>query len=148
MKLRWSTLGGQLGIGFCVAGLVLIFLGWNGAASYDRAESQIPYIISGGIAGVALVMIGAAVLVVQAHRANRAAMEADIAELREAVDRLARGATPKVAGGAGDVGVVAGPQAYHRPDCKLVEGQSGAVPTTVTTAHERGLAPCRICRPE
>ncbi len=150
MNIRWGKLGGLLGIGYCLAGIVLIFLGWNGAASYDRVESQMPYLISGGLAGIALVILGAGLLVVQSQRAGRAAVEAEIAELREAVDRLAKAgsAVPKVAGGAGDLGVVAGPSSYHRPDCRLVQGQAGLAAMTRADATDRGLAPCRICAPE
>ena len=42
MKMRWDKLGGQLGILYCLAGFVLIFLGWNGAASYDRSLGADP----------------------------------------------------------------------------------------------------------
>ena len=52
MNKRWSKLGGLLGIAYCIAGFFLIFLGWNGAASNDREPAQIPYVISGGIAGL------------------------------------------------------------------------------------------------
>ncbi len=153
MKLRWGKLGGQLGIGYCLAGVALILLGWNGAASYDRVESQMPYLISGGLAGLALVIIGAALLIVQAQRANRAALESSVAHLREAIDRLIEtstgGATAAVSGGAAAAGegVVAGPSAYHRPDCTLIEGQSGLMPMMLTTARDSGLTPCRICAP-
>jgi hypothetical protein len=150
MKIRWSKLGGQLGIGYCVAGVALIFLGWNGAASYDRVESQMPYLISGGLAGVALVIIGAGLLVVQAQRANRAETAAELADLREVIERLAGdggAAAPRVSGGAGDLAVIAGPNAYHRGDCRLVEGQSGATTMFRSDAQERGLSPCRICEP-
>jgi hypothetical protein len=150
MKIRWGKLGGQLGIGYILVGLALIFLGWNGAASYDRVESQMPYLISGGLGGIALVILGAGLLVVQTQRAGRAALEAEIDDLREAVDRLAKGsaAVPKVAGGAGDLGVVAGPSSYHRPDCRLVHGQAGLTPITRADAVARELTPCRICTPE
>ena len=150
MKIRWEKLGGQLGIGYCLAGVALIFLGWNGAASYDRVESQMPYLISGGLAGVALVIIGAGLLIVQAQRANRAATSAEIADLREAVERLATGGgapAPKVSGGSGDVAVIAGPNAYHAADCRLVEGQAGVATMFRSEAKQRGLNPCRICQP-
>jgi hypothetical protein len=151
MKIRWSRLGGQLGIGYCLAGVALIFLGWNGAASYDRVESQMPYLISGGLAGVALVIIGAGLLVVQAQRVNRAETAAEIAELREVIERLAGegpgAVAPKVSGGAGDLAVIAGPNSYHRGDCRVVEGQSGATTMFRSDAQQRGLAPCRICDP-
>ena len=58
MRNQWAKLGGLLGIVYCIAGFVLIFLGWNGAASNDRVEAQIPYVVSGGIAGLALVVSG------------------------------------------------------------------------------------------
>jgi hypothetical protein len=150
MKIKWGKLGGMLGIGYCLAGIVLIFLGWNGAASYDRVESQMPYLISGGLAGVALVILGAGLIVVQSQRAGRASVEAELAELREAVERLARAgaAAPQVSGGAGDMGVIGGASSYHRPDCRLLEGQTGVTPMTRADAVERGLTRCRICSPE
>jgi hypothetical protein len=150
MKIKWGKLGGMLGIGYCLAGIVLIFLGWNGAASYDRVESQMPYLISGGLAGIALVILGAGLLVVQSQRAGRASVEAEIAELREAVERLAKAgsAAPRVSGGAGDLGVIGGPSSYHRPDCRLLEGQTGVTPMTRADAVGRGLTACRICAPE
>jgi len=153
MKLRWGKLGGQLGIGYCLAGVALILLGWNGAASYDRVESQMPYLISGGLAGLALVIIGAALLIVQAQRANRAALESSVSDLRDAIDRLIEistsATTPAVSGGAAAVGegVVAGPSSYHRPDCHLIEDQSGLMPMMLSTAQDSGLTPCRICSP-
>ena len=55
MKQFWNDLGGKLGIGLCGLGLLLVFMGWNGAASVDRVPSQFPYLISGGCAGLCLV---------------------------------------------------------------------------------------------
>jgi hypothetical protein len=158
MKIRWGNLGGQLGIGYCLAGLALIFLGWNGAATYDRVQAQMPYLVSGGLGGLALVVVGAALLVVQSNRADRAALQASLAELRDALERLAGpGASDPAlssvaASGAASAegespGVVAGPSAYHRPDCRLVEGQSGLTAMTLVVARSRGLDPCRICAP-
>ena len=44
---------------FCVvAGFVLMFLGWYGAAHTARQIEQIPYLISGGFVGLGLVFIG------------------------------------------------------------------------------------------
>jgi hypothetical protein len=44
MKLRWNTLGGKLGLFFCVAGFALMWAGWNGAASYNDIRKQFPYL--------------------------------------------------------------------------------------------------------
>lgn len=92
-KLIWSRLGGQLGVGLCAVGFLLVFLGWNGAASVDRIPSQFPYLISGGVAGLCFVVLGVGMLVVQNQRADRAALQATLRELQESLERagLARG---------------------------------------------------------
>ena len=150
MKLRWDKLGGLLGILYCLVGALLIFLGWNGAASYDRVSAQIPYVVSGGIAGLALVVLGSALLVAQSHRGDRAALQATLEDLREALGRVAAAEeVVAVAHGAGvESGVVlAGPNSYHRPDCRLVEGQTGLTPMAAAAARAQDLEPCRICAP-
>lgn len=151
MKLRWDRLGGGLGIVYCIAGLVLIFLGWNGAASYDRVAAQMPYVVSGGLAGLALCVIGAGVIVASVARAERAKLQASIEDLREALERTAEAAVVTsarpAAGVPSDKEVLAGPSSYHRADCRLVEDQSGLTPMTAAAARERGLEPCRICNP-
>src|SRR5205823_6369878 len=121
MKLRWNTVGGKLGLVFCVAGLALIWGGWNGAATYNDIRKQFPYLISGGIAGLALVVIGVGLMVIQSQRADRVQLEANLVELRAILERMS-GAP--AANGSAEAGlVVAGPNAYHRPDCKLVAGR-------------------------
>lgn len=82
MKIGWGKLGGQLAIGYCLAGLLLVFLGWNGAASYDNVSAQIPYLVSGGLGGLALVVIGAGLMVAQSNRTDRAALQSTLDELR------------------------------------------------------------------
>jgi hypothetical protein len=147
----WGKLGGLLGITYCLVGFVLIFLGWNGAASYDRVSAQIPYVVSGGVGGLALVMLGTGLIIVQSHRADRGALEATMLDLRDVLDRLAAGRTEDAVAASGTAGsggeVLAGPSSYHRADCRLVQGQSGLAPMSVDAARERGLEPCRICTP-
>ena len=167
MKFRWNRMGGQLGIGLALVGFVLIFLGWNGAASHDRVPAQFPYLISGGIVGLALVVIGAAAIVVQAARADRAGLQRSVDELRAAVERLAgsvavgsngsssalpsaapAAAAAATAGGKAAVAdglVVAGDTSYHRPDCRLVEGRGSLPAMTVEAAEAAGLTACRSC---
>ena len=146
MKLRWNTLGGKLGLLFCIAGLAVIWAGWNGAGSYNDIRKQFPYLISGGIAGLALVVIGAALLIIQSQRADRVQLEANLRELRQILDRMT--GLPASNGAAeGDATlVVAGPGAYHRPACKLVAGRD-LRKVTVEQAEAANLEPCRTCAP-
>ena len=90
MRNQWVKLGGLLGIAYCIAGFVLIFLGWNGTASKDDVPAQIPYIVSGGIAGLGLVVVGAALIVAHSLRTDRVELRAAIEDLRAAVEREPR----------------------------------------------------------
>ena len=146
MKLRLNTLGGKLGLMFCVAGLAVIWAGWNGAASYNDIRKQFPYLVSGGIGGLALVVIGAALLVIQSQRADRAQLEANLTELRKVLERMT--GLPASNGAEAESGdlVVAGPNTYHSPTCKLVAGRS--LPNmTAEQAEAAGLEACRTCAP-
>jgi hypothetical protein len=146
-------LGGRLGILFCLVGFFLVFLGWNGAATYARVPEQFPYLISGGIAGLGFIIVGATLMATQSLRADRVELRAELEELRIAMDRIgaASGASP--AGIAATIApttgtVLAGSASFHRPDCRLIEGQAGLEPMTVDEARARGRAPCRVCSPE
>jgi hypothetical protein len=146
MKLRLNTLGGKLGLLFCVAGLGVIWAGWNGAASYNDIRKQFPYLISGGLAGLALVVIGVGLMVIQSQRADRVQLEANLNELRQIVDRMTGLPASNGAAEAETNLVVAGPGAYHRPTCKLVAGRD-LRKMTVQQAETADLQPCRTCAP-
>jgi hypothetical protein len=146
MNFRWNKLGGQLGILFCLAGLILVWAGWNGAASYDRIQTQFPYLISGGISGLSLVVIGVGLFIVQSQRQDRVQLEANLVELRRLLEAQTGIQTTTDAGHDADL-VVAGPNAYHLPDCKLIEGRQGLKRVTAAAARGAGLQPCRTCNP-
>lgn len=150
MRRTWDRLGGQLGILYCLAGFLLVFLGWNGAASYDDTPAQFPYLLSGGIAGLALVVVGSALLVVHRTRADQAALRQAIDELRAAVQGIGAGGAWATSGGAAagdEPTVVAGATSYHRPSCRLVEGQADATLVRRDEAVAAGKTPCRVCSP-
>ncbi len=147
MKRNLSQLGGQLGVGLCVVGLLLVFLGWNGAASRNNVPAQFPYLLSGGIAGLCLVVVGVGMLVVQNQRADRAALQASIDRLREAIERTGGAAVAGNGHAAPEGLVLAGRSSYHRPDCRLAASRDEAEAVTVEEALERGLSPCRVCDP-
>jgi hypothetical protein len=57
--LRWVLLPGAI---IVTLGFVLMILGWIGAARTFREIEQIPYLISGGLIGLGLVIVGALLL--------------------------------------------------------------------------------------
>ncbi|MCU1461525.1 MAG: hypothetical protein JWO37_1600 [Acidimicrobiales bacterium] len=156
VRRTWSQLGGQLGLGCIGVGIVLIGLGWNGAAGVDFTQGQIPYLLSGGALGLGLIITGATLIIVQNGRRDRVLLEGQLRELNQAVGRLANalgsgvlaaGNGHATAGTAGEPHVVLGASSYHRPDCRLAEGKDLPV-APVAVAEAEGLTPCRICRPD
>lgn len=143
-----GRLGGQLGVVLCLVGFLLIFFGWNGAASNNFVPAQFPYLLSGGIAGLAIVVIGAAMIVVQNQRADRARLEAVLEKLAAAAERQSTASGAHAAGGFGTGGyVVAGAASYHQLDCSLPEAREEAHLVPLEDVIDSGLSPCRVCRP-
>lgn len=144
MHNNFGRLGGQLGVLLCVIGFIAIFVGWNGSASHNVIMAQFPYLISGGIAGLAIVVVGAAMLIVQSAREDRARLEATLERVIAAVQHNANGGSAPVAS-AGMV--LAGAASYHRMDCTLPAGREEAHLVPIEEALSGGLAPCRVCQP-
>jgi hypothetical protein len=154
MQNNLGRLGGQLGVLLCLIGFLTIFFGWNGAASSNYVPAQFPYLVSGGIAGLAVVVVGAAMLIVQNQRADRARVEAALERIAAAVERQgAAGVGPGPVAGTGPAPgglggyVVAGTTSYHLLDCQLPEARSEAQLVPLEDVRASGLEPCRVCRP-
>ena len=154
MKRSYAKLGGQLGLGCVALGLIFIGLGWNGAAGVDFASGQIPYLLSGGALGLALVVVGVGLIVVQNSRRDRSLLEAQLRELNTSISRLtaalggggALNGERQVAAGRPRDAVVLGRSSFHRPECRLVQGKD-LPEAAADAAMAQGLSPCRICRP-
>lgn len=143
----FDRFGSRLGVVLCVAGFVLIFLGWNGAASFDNVAAQLPYLLSGGASGLGLIVLGAALIVVDSRREDQVRLEDELAALRRALDRLAPPEPELVDTGTGPK-VRVGQTSYHRPGCPLLAGREEDLPElSLETATARGLQPCRQCDP-
>lgn len=87
-------------------GLSAILLGWFGAARSTLIEEQIPYLISGGMLGLALAVIGALLVFTHWHtvsireaREHEAARRRDHAELVEVLRTLTPPAPQEKANG-------------------------------------------------
>ena len=151
MLRNLPKLGGQLGAACVVIGIVIIGLAWNGAASVDFVQGQVPYLLSGGALGLAFCVLGASLIIVQSNRRDRSVLEAQLRELNTAIARLANAVGSSAAATNGNPGanpdrVVIGSSSYHRPDCPLV-ADKGLPSTTLEAARAEGLTPCRVCQP-
>lgn len=58
--VRWMLIPGSI---LVFLGFVVMTLGWVGAARTPREIEQVPYLISGGLIGLALVLLGGLLLV-------------------------------------------------------------------------------------
>lgn len=68
-----------------VAGFLLIALAWNGAASEFLVDKQIPFVVSGGLTGIGMIIAGCALAVVQEVRRSAAEVASHVDRLTAAV---------------------------------------------------------------
>jgi len=144
-------------------GIVVILLGWYGAAHTSYDFEQVPYLISGGLLGMALTIVGGFLYfgywiarLVQEGRRERTEVVELLARLDNRLAILEGVATGSLPGedrtpatGAvtnGSLRLVATPTGslVHRPDCSLVAGRAGL---RSVDPSEPGLKPCKVCEP-
>src|SRR3954452_15143118 len=156
-QLRTRAAGGRLDSWMLIIGgvlmplgVLLIILGWVGASRTPLPFEQTPYLISGGILGLALVISGGFVyfaywqtLRVRESREQTNEITAALARL-EAL--LAGGVATSGAPAPVTTGYVATPNGsiFHRPDCTVVAGRTDL---TAVNPNRTKLEPCRICEP-
>jgi hypothetical protein len=77
-----------LGIGVSAIGFVLIAVAWGQVAGERLVARQLPYLVSGAVTGLALVMVGMTVISVAARRRDAALREQQTALLADALREL------------------------------------------------------------
>jgi hypothetical protein len=154
-RLRPGAFGGGLGLVVVAVGLLVIGIGWNGAAGaggeingIPTLSAQLPWLLSGGLLGLALVVFGAALVIVHNARVDRARLESKLDELVDAVGRTGSGSSPVITPSSAAGIYAAGGASYHRPDCRLVTGRGDVEYVTGAEVATRELKACRVCRPE
>jgi S1-C subfamily serine protease len=146
-----SRLGGRLGLAVVALGLLVIGIGWDGAAGSGGeidhvpvVQAQLPWLLSGGFLGLGIVVLGAALIIANAQREGQRRLRDSLEAMTDAVERLgATGVLPDDLGGL----VVAGSESYHTTTCRLVQDRSDTRLLTLEQVAAEGLTPCRICRP-
>ncbi len=143
----WSKSSLYLSVALIAVGFLLIYFAWNGAAEKDFIQGQFPYLLSGGLTGMGLILCGLTLVTTQSFRR-------DILTLQDRIEELLQQQAP--AGGtaplltavpdADDHFVTAG-RTYHLPSCRTISGRSGLELVSAEDAVSRELTPCRVCRP-
>jgi hypothetical protein len=158
LRNSWQVVAGAL---LLPIGIAVIVLGWQGAAHGRVDQQQIPYLISGGILGLAFVTIGG--FFFWAHWLYRMYDQAELhhlermrvqgeqhAELLRALGGrvVDSGVSPAVSSGAATAAsfvATASGTNFHTADCPIVSGRAGL--RRLTTAQAKSMKPCRICDP-
>ena len=157
------TRGGNRGLEFYLfiagavlvpLGLLTIVLGWYGASHSGFLFEQVPYLISGGLLGVGLVIVGAfsyfAYWLTKIFHQQREQATAMV----DAIDRLEKrladlplgertGRTNGHTRSGGFVATASGTM-FHRPDCTVVASRPNL---RNVGADAPGMEPCRLCDP-
>ena len=130
-------------------GLVVIVLGWYGAANTPYQYDQLSYLVSGGLLGLGLTFAGG-FLYFGAWLARIAADNRESAKrladtLLVLADVTSRAAATSDAVDVSGLPVTAGAGAtMHRRDCALIAHRDDLSPVGEDNGH---LTSCRVCRP-
>lgn len=167
----WACVRPILGYVFAGAGFVLLLIAYFGVSREVLVAKQLPYLVSGGLFGLAFVTFGSRLLLIEDLRRDSARLdrlERMVEDLASALltrpDSPVQPRTWSQPGGApaasvappnghgaarlpeDGVLVLRGGATFHREDCSVVAGKDGdALPAV--TARERGLRACRLCQP-
>ena len=145
------------GVGLAVLGVITVYLGYNGAATNTSVVQQFPYLLSGGVIGLSLVVAGGCIGLSSVLLASRVSLHSEIAELRSSVEALGESIAHSSIGqhnGSANggsfgslVAVSRGGSSFHRSECRLVAARVDTRPMPREDAEGRGLLACRICKP-
>lgn len=129
-------------------GVLLIVLGWAGASRTPFGFEQTPYLISGGILGLGLVVAGGFVYfgywqTVRIRESRQQSLDLNAALARLETLMSSVGSVDGTVTGAAYVATPSG-SIFHRPDCTIVAGRSDLVRVDPATTK---LDACRICTP-
>jgi hypothetical protein len=164
IRNTWQVVAGAI---LVPVGFAIIVLGWYGAAHGRVDQQQIPYLISGGILGLAAVILGGFFfwahwlyrIYDQAELHHQAALREQAEFNRALVSALAqRGFEPSVAPKATAATrstaseaaeFVATPTGtnFHSLSCPIVANKTDQL-RQLTRAEAKSMKPCRICEPK
>ncbi|MCU1448933.1 MAG: hypothetical protein JWP02_1103 [Acidimicrobiales bacterium] len=147
---RWLAVAGGV---LMPLGVVLVLAGWYGASHTTRLFEEIPYLISGGMLGIVLSAIGAALYfgywLTRLVAGDRQIVEvlARIEARLDASESNGSGGSTAAAGavGAAFVATRTGTM-FHRPQCPVVADRPDKELRRITLPAS-GMSPCKLCAP-
>lgn len=142
---------------FIALGALLVLLGYLGVSREAIVEKQIPYLISGGIGGVLLCVVGAYFLGTEELRKDSGRLdrlERMVEELhgvllqRPDAPSAPAATSPATNGSGGERPVIAvqGGETFHLAGCAMAAGKSVDA-LSAADAARLGLRPCPLCEP-
>lgn len=153
----WSAIRPVFGWVLAGLGALALFLGWYGVSGEALTAKQLPYLVSGGLTGIALVIIAGVFLATEDMRRQLSRVD----DLERKIDDLyglfvEELATPvattsslpaRLAVGADALVALPAGTSYHRQDCALVSGKASVAAVDAAAIRARKLRPCRVCDP-
>ncbi len=133
-----------IAVGLIGMGIVIVLLGWYGTAYTNILTEQIPYLVSGGLLGLGLIIVGGLLAVSAIQSRELHEMRSDL--VRMALSRGEAGGA-KAGPADGQVYVVPGGRSFHVAGCPLLEGKDGEA-YAPSRARDAGYAACKLCGPE
>jgi hypothetical protein len=158
----WGAIRPIVGWVLVAAGTITLIIGWFGVSGESLTAKQLPYLVSAGLAGIALFIMAGVFLATDDVRRQferitdlerkvddlYSLFVADIASQQKGRAETAGRPRSGAAAAPATEGIVALPtgNSYHRVGCALVAGKDASAVTTAEVA-KRGLKPCRVCEP-
>lgn len=153
-KWVWASVRPVVGWALAGLGALALFLGWYGVSGQALTAKQLPYLVSGGLTGIALIVLAGVFLATEDVRRQLSRLdrvEQQMAQLYALfVEDLANPAASAAAPAGTDTELLfALPNgtSYHRSGCALINDKPAAAGVGVTDIRRRALRPCRVCTP-
>jgi hypothetical protein len=153
----WQSTRPYLGYILIALGAVLLIAGYLGVSREVIVARQIPYLVSGGLVGLAAITLGSRLLLIEDLRRDAGRLdrvEKAVQELHQVLlyrpDAPSPSTVQASANGAAvpaKLTVLPGGESYHRSDCPVVGDKATGRSITLETAQRKGLHACPLCQP-
>lgn len=152
----WASIRPYLGYILIALGGIFLLVGYLGVSREVIVARQIPYLVSGGLVGLAAIALGGRLLLIEDLRRDSGRLdrlEKAVQELHQVL--LYRPDAPSIAaasatslnGVPSKLVVLPGGESFHRPDCPVVGDKGTGRSVTAETAQRKGLNACPLCQP-